>query len=549
MLAFFYLFNRVLLAKETFHKLNRFLWLSIIPLSMLLPFLDLSALLSNSEQANVDNFLAQSVSLDDQDASIELVDSTLWLANVVKVLLFIYFIGVVVLFSLRIVQYSLLVFKIFSNNKSKAQGSIISSEGFNEHLRDILVGIKKKEKENCFKIVFLDNGQAPFSWHKYIFISPNDVLEGGREIITHEFAHVSARHSLDIMFVDFLIVLLWFNPAAWLVKQSLMQVHEYQADDLVISRGINIKNYQLLLIKKAVGQRLYSMTNNLNHSKLKNRITMMLKEKSSKWAYAKCLYALPLMFAVVSAFGAPAISDKFDEIECKCSNIYLNNYLHSNLGNDVLPVKLANEEPVSGRRVIKDYSDTVNVRATSKKVAKVTEPASVKDTSASKQGVEVKTNIKIEVVGCRDSAVNKGVSYIIVDGVRLKGKGALKSINQNNTESITVLKGDAAVKLYGEEASDGVLIITTKSKSIGLNDTINYNITAKFVSKNNGADEPIYVVGGKIYSPGDDGYNDIHKMDPASIESVHVIKGDNAIKKYGKKAKAGVVEIILKEKK
>lgn len=328
-----------------------------------------------------------------------------------------------------------------------------------------------------------------------------------------------------------------------------MQVHEYQADDLVISRGINIKNYQLLLIKKAVGQRLYSMTNNLNHSKLKNRITMMLKEKSSKWAYAKCLYALPLMFAVVSAFGAPAISDKFDEIECKCSNIYLNNYLHSNLGNDVLPVKLANEEPVSGRRVIKDYSDTVNVRATSKKVAKVTEPASVKDTSASKQGVEVKTNIKIEVVGCRDSAVNKGVSYIIVDGVRLKGKGALKSINQNNTESITVLKGDAAVKLYGEEASDGVLIITTKSKSIGLNDTINYNITAKFVSKNNGADEPIYVVGGKIYSPGDDGYNDIHKMDPASIESVHVIKGDNAIKKYGKKAKAGVVEIILKEKK
>ena len=93
------------------------------------------------------------------------------------------------------------------------------------------------------------------------------------------------------------------------------------------------------------------------------------------------------------------------------------------------------------------------------------------------------------------------------------------------------------------------MIITTKSKSIGLNDTINYNITAKFVSKNNGADEPIYVVGGKIYSPGDDGYNDIHKMDPASIESVHVIKGDNAIKKYGKKAKAGVVEIILKEKK
>ncbi len=138
--------------------------------------------------------------------------------------------------------------------------------------------------------------------------------EDGKDILIHELSHVRKGHSLDLILTDLFILFQWFNPAAWLLKQSIQQVHEFQADDAVLKAGINAKQYQLLLIKKAVGTRRYSMVNSFNHSKLKKRITMMWKKKSSKWALAKCLYALPLAFIAVTAFATPEISTRLSEI-------------------------------------------------------------------------------------------------------------------------------------------------------------------------------------------------------------------------------------------
>lgn len=155
---------------------------------------------------------------------------------------------------------------------------------------------------------------APFSWMRYIVVSEKDMREDGKDILIHELSHVRKGHSLDLILTDLLILFQWFNPAAWLLKQSIQQVHEFQADDAVLKAGINAKQYQLLLIKKAVGIRRYSMVNSFNHSKLKKRITMMWKKKSSKWALAKCLYALPLAFIAVTAFATPEISTRLSEI-------------------------------------------------------------------------------------------------------------------------------------------------------------------------------------------------------------------------------------------
>ncbi len=106
----------------------------------------------------------------------------------------------------------------------------------------------------------------------------------------------------------------WFNPASWLLKQELQNIHEFEADESVIAQGIDAKKYQLLLIKKAVGTRLYSMANSFNHSSLKKRITMMLKKKSNPWARLKYLYVLPLAAIAVAAFARPEISSELDEI-------------------------------------------------------------------------------------------------------------------------------------------------------------------------------------------------------------------------------------------
>ena len=150
----------------------------------------------------------------------------------------------------------------------------------------------------------LHNGEEkPFSWFGWVVVSDNDMAEGAREILTHEAAHVRARHSWDIMLADAVIIMQWFNPLAWIMKNTLKDIHEFEADEAVISSGVNAKQYQLLIIKKAVGARLYSIANSFNHSLTKKRITMMCKEKSNKWSRAKALYILPVAAIAALSFS------------------------------------------------------------------------------------------------------------------------------------------------------------------------------------------------------------------------------------------------------
>ena len=152
-------------------------------------------------------------------------------------------------------------------------------------------------------LVITDDEQAPFSWVKYIIINRKDHDENLQEILTHERAHIRCRHSIDVLVCDVFCCLQWFNPAMWLLRRELCAVHEYEADKAVLDSGINAKQYQILLIKKAAGGKWYSIANSFNHSKLKYRITMMSRKKSSGWTMAKALYVLPIAAFAAIAFA------------------------------------------------------------------------------------------------------------------------------------------------------------------------------------------------------------------------------------------------------
>lgn len=169
---------------------------------------------------------------------------------------------------------------------------------------------------------------APFSWMKYIVISEADYRENGRQIVAHEQAHISNHHSWDLLLVEVCLLAQWFNPAAWLLRQELQNIHEYEADDTVLRRGINAREYQLLIIKKAVGARLYSLANSLNHSSLKKRLTMMMKEKSHPWARLKYLYVLPLAAISMVAFAHTEAANNSNGIsEAKGTEVLANNQI------------------------------------------------------------------------------------------------------------------------------------------------------------------------------------------------------------------------------
>ncbi len=150
-------------------------------------------------------------------------------------------------------------------------------------------------------LTVVDKLATPFSWFGSVVVAKVDAEQNLDLILEHELAHVRLRHSWDVLAVDIALCVWWFNPALWLLRRELQSLHEYQADDAVLSRGVDAKSYQILLIKRAVGARLHSVANCLNHSNLKNRITMMCKKTSSRWSAAKLLLVLPLVALSLAA--------------------------------------------------------------------------------------------------------------------------------------------------------------------------------------------------------------------------------------------------------
>lgn len=159
-----------------------------------------------------------------------------------------------------------------------------------------------------------DKSIAPFSWHRYIVMNRDD-YNGYRDLIlTHETAHLERYHRLDLMAARFFEIIMWYNPAAWLMTSSLRAVHEFEADRAVIGNIDNPGDYQMLLIKKAVGRSFPVLANSLNHSNLKKRITMMLNPVSRKSRRMRALALAPAAAIALLSVNIPFMARAIDSV-------------------------------------------------------------------------------------------------------------------------------------------------------------------------------------------------------------------------------------------
>ncbi len=294
------------MSRETFHKLNRYLLLCIVVVSLVLPFVNVGM---STPLQGVFDFIENGDRVAEVGAPVvdvlpmyETTEQPVAMADAVPVMdvapvpiegkgsaaplwqiivLAVYVLGVVLLVIRQLVMYVQLSRLIMRSRKATAE---------QYGLDDVKLRLHSGEEK-------------PFSWFGWVVVSNNDMAEGAHEILIHETAHVRAGHSWDIMLADAVIIMQWFNPLAWIMKNTLKDIHEFEADEAVISSGVNAKQYQLLIIKKAVGARLYSIANSFNHSLTKKRITMMCKEKSNKWSRAKALYILPVAAIAALSFS------------------------------------------------------------------------------------------------------------------------------------------------------------------------------------------------------------------------------------------------------
>ena len=475
----FYLFYRLLLSKETFHRFNRVALLGILLLSLLIPFCEITVPKESEVQQTLLT-IEQILTLADHvpQTEVEVLPSSipLWL----PVLLCIYLLGI--LFFLGRNIYSL------------------------SHMLRLLHGGRQEKLEKGITLIIHDKNIAPFSWMKYVVISEKDLQENGKEILIHEMAHVHNRHSIDLLISDICIIFQWFNPTSWLLKQELQNIHEYEADETVIRQGVNAKQYQLLLIKKAVGTRLYSMANSFNHSKLKKRITMMLKEKSSPWARMKYLYVLPVAAITLTAFARPEISNELNEI----STIKV---------NDITSILDAKE--VNNSLTAVDTAQKIAITESTFRSIQTEDSVQRKTQHFSLIREKVKATsfpLTIGQITFQDSCTSTIPEIpvlFIVNGKEVSVDSA-KMLDPNKIETITILRDKYAITQYGEKGKDGVVSITYTSGS-----------PDKKVTSYKLADgTTIYLEPEKSTS---DSYTIIHAKDTSSFKTVE-LKGEARFK-------------------
>lgn len=284
-LALFYLFHKLLMSRDTFHTFNRFAILSMMLLSLVLPLVHLS--LDSETGINrgtvaLEGLVAQTVVADGGNGVGEGLTLT-------QVLLSAYVLGVV----------------LFVGKALLSVGSLLR----------LIRRARCVEVRNGIRIYTMQGDISPFSWFRYIIMSEKDWQENRREIVLHEMAHIRRCHSMDVAVCNMMIVFQWYNPAAWLLKRELQTVHEYEADEAVLSAGVDATHYQMLLIRKAVGERLFSMANNLNHNSLKKRITMMKIKRTNPVQKAKIAFVLPLAAMTVAAFASQKVENLSEKVE------------------------------------------------------------------------------------------------------------------------------------------------------------------------------------------------------------------------------------------
>ena len=269
-LAMLYVCIMPLLEKETFHRLNRIIILGCLILSFIVPFIHFTG----GTNPTV-NMLRQAVQL--PEIMIDGNGSEQSILNLADIMICIYIIGVVAIFTMTVVQTASLILRL------RKCEQIADNRGNT--------------------IVLTDYAISPFCFFHYIVMSRDDYANNRGFILTHEQEHIRLRHYIDLIILQVATIIQWFNPFVWLIGKNLKAIHEFEVDEAVLNKGIDATQYQQFLVIKAVGNRLQPFANNLNKESLKRRIIMMNQKKSNRWMMLKALFVIPVATLAVSVFA------------------------------------------------------------------------------------------------------------------------------------------------------------------------------------------------------------------------------------------------------
>ena len=402
LIAVFYFCYRLLMERETMHRLNRIVLLSSIVLSLALPLcvITLHKTIEVEQVPVVDT--AELVVADLEATSVE--DSPNLLQPYI-------------LFAIFIIGFVCRLIYIVNSYR---------------HLRRMIKDSEQHSLEDGVTLAVVDLPVAPFSWMHTIVLSRIDYEERNPSILVHERGHILQRHSWDIVFVEALTALQWFNPVVWLLRRDLRTVHEYEADAAVLSSGSDVSQYIQLLMRKAMGTKACILANGINNSTFKKRINMMLLNKSSRYNSLKLLALLPII-GVSLALNAETVTDV----------VYKNDPPQKQV-----PVK-------KGK---KNSTIKLGGNQTIKVVEQEKTQAAEQLQSYTAELQEAEPNVAVLILNTKQKGEEP---LLIVDG-KISTIDQVRALPRDSVARLATMREKAAMKSYGEKGKYGALIITTK---------------------------------------------------------------------------------------
>ena len=514
LIAIFYMFYRLMLARETFHRVNRLTLLLTAAASFVLPL----CVITLHETVTVE--AVPKVLVGDVQMEVAADAGPEW--------------------------WQVLLPAIFIIGVVATLGHTLTS------MFRILMLIKRSEKhtqpDGITICVTSDDQIQPFSWMHYIVMNRRDYEDGNPAILAHERGHIRLRHSWDLLLVDTLTALQWFNPAMWMLRQDLRAIHEYEADGEVLSLGINARQYQYLLITKAAGIGGYSLANGISHSTLKNRINMMLHKKSERRSLLKLLALIPIV-GLALALNARTVTDYvYDEPQKqqpvkkgkKAGTIKVNGQDIKVVEQDDIVTMEGEVEAPAQESPADDAFDVVEQMPEYPGGPKalmeflnnnVQYPAEAE--KAGIQGRVIATFVVEKDGSISNAKVVKSVDPLL-DAEALRVIGAMPNWKPGMQNGKVVrVKYTVPLSFHLDGGGEEIDHLCREDGTIVEIDIEKGDTTIA---------KPLFIVDGKVM----DGKK-VYSINPKTIERYYMQNGQEAIEKYGDKAKDGVVLITLKK--
>jgi TonB family protein len=336
-------------------------------------------------------------------------------------------------------------------------------------------------------VIVSENKLPPFSFYPYTVIPVEEYKSGNYiDLLDHEFAHIKQGHTFDLLLSELFIAFQWFNPFVWFIKRSIILNHEYLADHVSV-KNKSVKEYQYRLLNFQTGLKHILLAHNFNNL-IKNRIIMINKKPTKKYAMLKNFLILPVVAFVAYAFATPAYkySDAplIQTINSTNSILNFSQYVVKGVvfkddGKPLEGVKVIStttpEEAFSvktgpdGRFTLEVMNENESILFFCRGYKQLILKPKFKVEMRVKMETDSTYKVQVGESASKNPAIQRSAPIVAIDGI-ISEKNVFDAINDLGYDKGTVkmINGKEATDKYGEKGGNGVYEITTRKKAIAM---------------------------------------------------------------------------------